>query len=151
MASNIYNQSDYQDILKRINALDKQNQRKWGTMYINQMLGHCSLQLKLGLGIVEQKELEGSSIMRTWFGRKSFFYIMPWSKGLPTPSKMNVVANDIAFVEFEEGKNQLLILLSQVQQNPNLKLHPFFGSMSQKDWGRLIWKHLDYHLKQFGG
>lgn len=151
MASNIFNQSDYQGVLKRINALDKQNQRKWGKMNLNQMLEHCSLQLKLGLGIIEQVDYEGNFIMRTWFGRWSFFYVMPWTKGLPTPSRMDIIKSEISSLEFEAGKNELLGLLEKVQNNPNLKPHPFFGPLNQKDWGRLIWKHLDHHLKQFGG
>lgn len=151
MASNIFNPSDYQGVLNRINSLSKDNKRKWGTISLNQMLAHCSLQLKLGLGIIEQTGFEGSSIMRTWFGRWSFFYVMPWTKGLPTPSKMDIIKNKIPSHEFESEKKELLELLKQVQKNQNLNPHPFFGLTSQKDWGRLIWKHLDYHLKQFGG
>ncbi len=28
--------------------------------------------------------------------------------------------------------------------------HPVFGRLSGKEWGRICWKHLDYHLRQFG-
>ncbi len=151
MASNIFYKQDYQNILNRINALLKDNQRKWGNMSLNQMLEHCSIQLKLGLGMIEQNDYEGPSIQRTWFGRWSFLYVLPWPKGLPTPSKMNVINNQIDSIGFDEGKKQLLSLLEEVQSRPNLRLPPFFGPLSKKDWGRLIWKHIDHHLKQFGG
>jgi len=150
MSSNIFNQSDYQAIIQRLYALEKENKGKWGKMNINQMLEHCSIQLELGLGKIEQDDYEGPSIQRTWFGRWSFLYILPWPKGLPTPSKMNVLKNQISSIEFDERKKQLLNLLEEVQLNPNLKPHPFFGPLSKTDWGRLIWKHLDHHLKQFG-
>ena len=29
------------------------------------------------------------------------------------------------------------------------KTHPFFGELSLEEWGRLQWKHLDHHLRQF--
>ena len=28
--------------------------------------------------------------------------------------------------------------------------HPWFGSISGKEWGLVCWRHLDYHLRQFG-
>ena len=28
--------------------------------------------------------------------------------------------------------------------------HPAFGRLSGVEWGRICWKHLDYHLRQFG-
>jgi len=28
--------------------------------------------------------------------------------------------------------------------------HPFWGKMTYKDWNKLMWKHIDHHLKQFG-
>ncbi len=28
--------------------------------------------------------------------------------------------------------------------------HPLFGPLSGEEWGALSWKHLDYHLRQFG-
>ncbi len=28
--------------------------------------------------------------------------------------------------------------------------HPVAGRLSGREWGRICWKHLDYHLRQFG-
>jgi hypothetical protein len=28
--------------------------------------------------------------------------------------------------------------------------HPAFGQLSRKDWGVLVYKHIDHHLRQFG-
>jgi len=28
--------------------------------------------------------------------------------------------------------------------------HPFFGTLSADEWGKLTWKHIDHHLRQFG-
>ncbi|WP_424351099.1 DUF1569 domain-containing protein [Lutimonas sp.] len=30
-------------------------------------------------------------------------------------------------------------------------MHPFFGELNREEWARLVYKHLDHHLKQFGG
>ncbi|MDZ4803510.1 MAG: DUF1569 domain-containing protein [Candidatus Eisenbacteria bacterium] len=28
--------------------------------------------------------------------------------------------------------------------------NPIFGNLSVDEWGKLSWKHLDHHLRQFG-
>ena len=28
--------------------------------------------------------------------------------------------------------------------------HPAFGPLNPREWGRIAWKHLDHHLRQFG-
>ena len=151
MAANIFDQADYQNIISRIEALEEIHAKNWGKMNIVQMLQHCAIQLKLGLGIIPHAGPEGSAIMRTGLGRWLTLYAIPWPKGLPTPSKMNMVDNEYSVHDFETEKKSLLVLLEEVQRNPNLHPHPFFGAMNATDWGRLIWKHLAHYLRQFGG
>lgn len=151
MADNIFDRDDYNKILGRIKGLTEFSQRKWGTMNINQMLQHCAVQLQLALGLSSQSDFEGPSIMRTGFGRWLILYIIPWSKGLPTPSKMNPINSRVSHIDLESDKKSLLELLDQVYKHRDLHPHPFFGELNEKDWGRLIWKHLDHHLKQFEG
>jgi len=151
MPHNIFKEPDYESIVKRVENLRRETRSVWGKMNLLQMLEHCSLQLQLALGMIQQSTFEGPSIMRTNLGRWLALYAMPWSKNLRTPSKMNMHLNNTPVPDFENAKEQLLELLNEVKTSQELKPHPFFGPMSQKDWGRLIWKHLDHHLKQFGG
>ena len=120
-------------------------------MNIGQMLAHCSAQLKLGLGVITQDSFEGPSIQRTRLGRWLILFVVPWTRGLPTPSRMNMVKNQLPAASFVEEKAQLVALLAEVQKHPDLHPHPFFGALDRRNWGRLIWKHLDHHLRQFGG
>jgi len=151
MAATIFNSQDYELILQRIAALKEEHPRRWGTMNIGQMLAHCSAQLKLGLGIIDQESFEGPSIQRTKLGRWLILFVVPWTRGLPTPSQMNMVKNQLPAGKFGEEKAQLVSLLSEVQKHPDLQPHPFFGALDRRNWGRLIWKHLDHHLRQFSG
>ena len=47
---------------------------------------------------------------------------LPWPKGMPTAPEL------------------------QEQRWPK---HPGFGQLSARDWGVLIWRHTDHHLRQF--
>jgi hypothetical protein len=51
---------------------------------------------------------------------------------------------------FQKDKDNLLKLISKVSKSNNLEIHPFFGQLSKNEWGILIYKHLDHHLRQFG-
>ncbi|MEO0553195.1 MAG: DUF1569 domain-containing protein [Bacteroidota bacterium] len=150
MGSNIFYPDDYFVIQKRLDHVNAESLRLWGTMSVAQMMEHCSMQLELGLGKIEQADFEGSWLMRTAFGRWLFLYALPWPKGIRTPTRMDMVKNNIYPDDFQFRKRNLFELLEQVRQSPGLKPHPFFGAMNKRVWGRLIWKHLDHHLRQFG-
>ena len=151
MPANIFHSGDYDQIRQRIQALAPDQPRKWGKMTLDQMLAHCSMQLKHGLGQETPIPVEGPFYFRTWPAIKFALYYMPWKPGLPTASTMNMVKQGVEPESLEAEKKQLIDLLEQVQSNRDLGPHPLFGPLNEKDWGRLIWKHLDHHLRQFGG
>jgi hypothetical protein len=41
-------------------------------------------------------------------------------------------------------------LAERVGRGSARAVHPAFGPLSPEEWGRLCWKHLDHHLRQFG-
>ncbi|WP_407525357.1 DUF1569 domain-containing protein [Lacibacter sp. MH-610] len=149
MAAIIFNPGNYHQILTRIHTLTASSPRQWGTLSIEQMLEHCSIQLKMALGIIPDSSKAGPAIFRTAFGRWMGLYAFPWPKGSATPPVMNMQTNGAVTGSFENERNQLLSLLEKVQQKNFFHPHQFFGTMNKKDWGRLIWKHLDHHLRQF--
>ena len=146
---NIFNSSDYNKIETRINGLNSDSKSQWGTMDVAEMIEHCTLQLKLALFEIEGRKNESSLILRTKFGRFVGLYALPWQKGAITPSQMNIKQQSISVKSFEEERQQLLNYLSQAINKKTFQEHPIFGKLNKKDWGRLIWKHLDHHLRQF--
>jgi hypothetical protein len=150
MAANIFTPNDFDRICHRIDKLSSGNNRRWGTMSLTQMMAHCSIQLELALDSKKTNKLEGPGIMRTHLGRYLALYVLPWVPGLPAPEKMNTSKNDFNGLVFEEERKRLLHLLKKLRSySGELNAHPFFGLLNRKDWGRLVWKHLDYHLRQF--
>ena len=145
---NILNEADYLEISNRVQRLSDTNTRLWGSMEIQQMLTHCTTQLKLALGENSQKQ-QGHALMRTRLGKWLLFSNIPWPKGVETPAEMNAELASFSLAGMENGKRELLRYLEKVRVQSQLTAHPFFGELSIKEWGRLIYKHLDHHLKQF--
>lgn len=146
---NILNEADYVEITNRIQNLSETNTRLWGNMDMQQMLSHCTTQLKLALGEISHKQ-QGPSLMRSKLGKWLLFSMIPWPKGAETPTEMNVEIASFSLADIEIEKRELLDYLEKVRQQAHLKAHPFFGALNRKEWARLVYKHLDHHLKQFG-
>lgn len=146
---NILNKTDYLEISGRIQKLSDTNTQLWGKMDTHQMLIHCATQLKLALGEIPYKQ-QGPSFMRSKLGKWLLFSNIPWPKGAETPAEMNTELASFSQTDMENGKRELLSYLEKVSLETQLKSHPFFGDLSRKEWGRLIYKHFDHHLKQFG-
>ena len=145
---NIFIESDYLEIRSRIEKLSDANERLWGNMNLEQMLIHCTTQLKLALGEISAEQ-QGPSFMRSKLGKWILFSTIPWPKNVGTPNEMNTELSSFTFTDIEDKKIILLNYLEKVKEGTQLKKHPFFGELNRKEWGRLMYKHLDHHLKQF--
>jgi hypothetical protein len=147
---NLFNQKDYDALILRINSITPLSERLWGKMEVNQMVVHLKDQLDIALGN-KPATAQGPLILRTLLGRRLALYILPWRKGKEkTPREMDAMANGIIVTEFESDKHLLFIRLEEFVAANGFAAHPFFGKISNKDWGRLAWKHINHHLLQFG-
>ena len=145
---NILNEKDYSEIKDRIQRLSATSIRRWGKMDMQQMLVHCTVQLKLALSEIPSKT-QGPSFMRSGLGKWILFSNMPWPKGANTPAEMNAQHAHFSLADVETEKKELLDYLEKAKYKEHLEPHPFFGNLNRKEWARLIYKHLDHHLKQF--
>lgn len=147
---NINDPSAYQEMINRVKMLSTANPRQWGKMDLQQMLVHCTAQLKMALGEIKATP-QGSFMMGTVLGKWIAFSNIPWPKGANTPNEMNMERNTFQLTDIENEKKELQAYLARVKLAPQLMPHSFFGALSHKEWGRLIFKHIDHHLKQFSG
>lgn len=145
----IFDATDRTRILARLDFLQAEGPRLWGKMDPAQMLAHCAVAIELPLANPNRKQL--------WIGklfapivRAKFLGDAPFPKSSPT---------DPAFIvgdrrSFETEKARLLAVLARFVERGSEAadgtVHTFFGRMSGAEWGRLIYKHLDHHLRQFG-
>lgn len=145
---NIFTSVHFEEVIARICNLTSESPKRWGRMTLPQMLVHCRIQLQLALGEVTVKP-QGSSLMKSSFGKWVAFSQLPWPKSSKTPREMDMNKNEYDHSTVDKEKDMLIHYLKLVKQQNSLCSHPFFGKLNRKEWGRLIYKHLDHHLRQF--
>ena len=135
------------ELRRRIEALRPDSQRRWGKMSIAQMLWHVNETMESALGrvtLAPQKVPLPKPLMK-------FVVInLPWPKGAPT-LKPWMPHNDR--YDFAAERSRCLALLDEVCARPidsPWPDSPSLGPMSGRDVSKLMSKHLNHHLTQFG-
>ena len=117
-------------------------------MHAAQMVCHVADQLRVALGELDTAGKPG--LLRFRPLRQLFVYWLPWPKGrIETAPEMLTTMP----LEWHDDVSTLHALIEKVgKRAPVVKwaMHPMFGPLSGREWGVLSWKHLDYHLQQFG-
>ena len=144
----IFNQTDNQKIINRINQLTPESTAQWGKMNVSQMLKHCN---DATIVAFNEKELKVNFIFKLMGSlmRNSILNAPEFAKNSPTAKEFKYQEN----FDFETIKNELISNFSRFQEGEQAitcKNHPFWGKMTTEDWNKLMWKHVDHHLKQFG-
>ena len=147
--NNLYNQTDFNGILKRLDNLQPNAVRQWGKMDVAQMLAHVNISLETAMGLNFPKRMFIGKIIGG-FLKKKYLNDKPMDKNSPTDK--NYVFTDKK--EFEKEKAKAIQLVGQFYENGPGKCtkhpHSFFGSFTPEEWAILQWKHFDHHLRQFG-
>lgn len=143
----LFNEQAYQEIIARIDSLSENSQRNWGKMTVGQMAWHCQVPLKIAVKN-KTNNAKGNLLLRLFF-KKSLYNDRPWRKGLPTASLAKAKEDK----DFEQERKKLKALVEEVHLLRNRQEwnpHPLFGPLTHEQWGKLQYKHLDHHLRQFG-
>lgn len=137
------------EINLRIDKLNADTQRQWGTMSSAQMLWHCRQQLSLGTGELKVKHLVPAPLR--WLLKKTLGSGVPFTKGMGTVPGIEAHMKEGLNLDSEKiALKSALIKFVGLPSEAIIKTHPFFGTMTDEDWGKIIYKHLDHHLRQFG-
>jgi hypothetical protein len=145
----LFEPTDRNSIVTRLQTLRPDSARQWGKMSVAQMLRHCAIALESGTGDRPMKQALIGKILMPFF-KSSLLGEKPFQKGSPTDPTF-VVTNDC---DFDEERNRLTNLIERfVSRGPDaaaMQTHSFFGKLTGEQWGRLMYKHIDHHLQQFG-
>ncbi|MCM3877167.1 MAG: DUF1569 domain-containing protein [Thermoanaerobaculia bacterium] len=147
--STLFAQSDRQGILDRLGKLEPGAARQWGKMDAAQMCAHCVAALEVGAGdVVKEHGFLGKVLGR--FVKGSLLGEKPFSKNSPTDPSF--IVSDPR--DFEKEKARLVEIVKRFGDAgaaaADGRMHSFFGRLKGDEWGVLMHKHLDHHLRQFG-
>jgi hypothetical protein len=146
---NIFNATDRAALQQRVDRLQPTSTRQWGTMNAAQMLAHCASALEMACGDRPGKQVFLGKLV-TPFIRSAVLGPKPLRRNTPTDPDL-VIAEER---DFDAERHRLSALVDRFcQAGPDAagrQIHSFFGRFSGEEWGRLTYKHLDHHLRQFG-
>lgn len=138
--------ADRNELLSRIDRVNDSIKPAWGNMNGSAMLAHLSQSLKMAVGELPCK---GRKLPIRFFPLKQLIiYVFPFPKGAPTAPELLEGSDTPA----EQSKAELRRLFTKMalQKGSTWPEHPAFGTLSEKQWGILTYKHFNHHLRQFG-
>jgi hypothetical protein len=145
--SSIYDTTDNEAIIARINSLSPESKALWGTMTVDQMCKHCNASIQVAFGT---KELKKYFLLRILGGLiKNKAFNSDFGKNSPTAKELKFEGS----YDFESSRKEFAESIAQFAKGTQvIKLmdHPFWGKMTYEDWDKLMWRHTDHHLRQFG-
>ena len=126
---NIYEPAVLQEINQRLDTLQPDTQRRWGTMDVAQMMAHCSAALEVCLGGGTMKSTLVGKLLGP-FVRPLILSDKPYKPGLPTDKSFIVTGTH----DFNQEKQKLKKLAHQFstagEQAMVNRKHPFFGKLT---------------------
>jgi len=134
------------DILRRLQSVRPDAAPAWGALTAPRMLCHVADQMRVALGDMPTKPV-GNLVSRTLV---KFLVV---DTGFQPPRGKIQTAPEMLSSQpgsWDADLAACVELAERVGRGAASAVHPTFGPLSPGQWGRLCWKHLNYHLVQFG-
>lgn len=147
----LFESSTQTEIIDRIQKISHESQALWGKMNGAQMLAHAAGGLEMASGIIHPKRVFIGRIIGSLF-KKNYSNEIPFQQSSPTSIELVTLGQ---VKDFDSEKQRLLELVKKFSTGGELGVtnspHPFFGPLTPREWGIGMYKHIDHHLRQFGG
>jgi len=148
---NVFDKEVCDELASRINKLSSEAKPLWGKMSAGQMLAHCSVTYEYLFEPTKYKKPNGFvKLMLKLFVKSLVVGDKPYKKSSQTAPDFIIKGDK----NLEEEKSRIISYIYQVQalgaQYFEGKESHSFGKLTQKEWNTMFYKHLDYHLAQFG-
>jgi hypothetical protein len=151
------NPADKQQIAERVQRIQPSSTRLWGTMTAPQMICHLADSFRVTMGL-KPWSIERISVtpipMPDWFVKWVAFDLpLKWPKGTPTRPEVDPIRSGTQPADFAADRGELLQLLERFTRQPRgfeRQQHPIFGPLTDAEWMRWGYLHMDHHLRQFG-
>ncbi|WP_375418584.1 DUF1569 domain-containing protein [uncultured Hymenobacter sp.] len=150
MSISFLNAGAHARLTARIEQLAPDTPRRWGTMSAQQMLVHCADQLRVSRGEKPVTSVRLPGFLKPLVKWLVVTRLKEFKPGMRTLKELDAKAGMTPLTTFADDRKALLALIEPAQYSPAGVKHPVFGHLSAQELGEVTWKHLDYHLRQFG-
>jgi hypothetical protein len=147
---NLFEASRLEEVKRRLQHLQPDSKREWGKMTAAQMLAHCSVSIEVTMGQIRPPRMLIGRIIGPAIKKVALREGEPMRRNSPT-APVFLVKDDRNFA-VERDRLEGLIDAFAAAGPAGCTSHPhsFFGRLRPDEWGVLMYKHLDHHLRQFG-
>ncbi len=104
--------------------------------------------------VLGERPTDGRSnlLMRTVIRFVALTLPVAWPKNVATAPEIDQARGGTAPSEFQTDVDTLEVLIGRfvAAAGREMDTHPVFGDLTQGEWGRWGYRHMDHHLTQFG-
>ncbi len=147
---NIFNKSDLQVFINRVEELTPESKPIWGKMNAAQMLAHNNVAFEMAYDNIHKEPGFATKLLLKLFVKNAVVGPKPYPKNGRTAPQFIIEGNK----DFNAEKKRLLDYLSKTNtlgaEHFEQRESHSFGKLTANEWNTMFCKHLDHHLKQFG-
>jgi hypothetical protein len=147
------NERDRAAVLERLRHVQPDSQRQWGKMTAHQMICHLNDSFKSCIGERDVKSRKSNFLTRSVVRWIALYAPLKWPHGIKTTPENDQERGGTPPEDFQRDLEALAAMIERVsrdQRDFQWQRHPLFDAMSERDWSRWGYLHVDHHLRQFG-
>lgn len=146
----LYERAQVEEIKQRLDKLQPTNVRQWGKMTPAQMLAHCAIAMEWAAGDSKPPRMFIGRLLGPMVKGMALKEEGPMQKNAPTAPSLVIAGEPDFGAERERLRKVVERFAAAGPTGCTTHPHTFFGRMTADEWARLMYKHLDHHLRQFG-
>ncbi len=137
-------------LVSRVEALTPSHQPQWGSMDVARMLAHCCVPYEMALEDIHRPMNPVIQTLFRLFVKPGVVNGKPYRRSTPTSPAFRIADER----DFALERRRLTAYIRRVSELGEEYFEgrpsPSFGTLTADEWNRLLYKHLDHHLRQFG-
>lgn len=143
----VWQANDRRELQTRLTQLPADCPPQWGRMNAPQMVSHLIESLRMATG---ELPVASKNLPLRYPPLKQFIiYLMPFPKSAPTAPEL-IAREPTTWADDVQRLSAGLDAFASKVAAGRWPEHPAFGRLSAKQWGILVYRHMDHHLRQFG-
>jgi hypothetical protein len=148
--STIADPATFARLLARLEALQPETPRRWGTMTAGEMVCHLADANTSVMDPNGKRPVPRRRPVMKWIALYSPFR---WPRGFKSPARIDQRKEGTKPTAFEADRQRAMATLRTLSMAPAEAWppnHAVFGTLTADDWRVWAFRHTDHHLRQFG-